>query len=218
MSLQNRLKPTATATITPMNRRAAALRDHLIELVVRLSADQTRYADPGYVEATVRQAVAAFPSARCGPSGRSIDASVVWSGRPPDELVEQLRRVLGDAGYRVVVRERRECAGPACSKGAMVDWNQPSQVPPGWFSNSICGTHHYRRCSGCSSICEMSSTNSADPAPSLRCEVCGVMMVEWGGSKIWQADLVPPQGAALISDGGGGRSGLPPSRRGGPPD
>jgi hypothetical protein len=189
-SLQNRLKPTATATITPMGRRVAALRDHLIELVVRLSEDKTKYADPNYVKGVLGEALGAFPSARWGPAGRSIDASVALAGRPADDLVERLRRVLGDAGYRVVIRERRECAEPACSTGAMVDWNRLSQVPPGWFSNLICGTHHYRQCSRCNSTYEMSSTNSVDPAPSLHCEVCGVMMVEWGGSKIWQADLV----------------------------
>jgi hypothetical protein len=185
-----RLKPYATVTITPMGRRAAVVRDHLIEVVVKLTDDKTSEADPGYVARVVREALGAFSSALSGPNRRSIDSSVVWPGRPADDLVEQLRRVLTDAGYKLAVRERRECAEPACSTAGMADWNQLFQVPPGWFSNSICGTHHYRQCSSCHSTYRMSSTNTAEPAPSLHCEVCGVMMVEWGSSKIWAAELV----------------------------
>jgi hypothetical protein len=185
-----RRKPTATATITPMSRRAAAVRNHLIELVVNLSDDDTKYGDEEYVAGVAREALSAFPSALWGPSRRSIDASVVSQGRPADDRVDQLRRVLEDAGYRLVVRERRECAEPTCETGAMIDWNRLSQVPPGWFSNLLCGAHHYRQCSCCRSTYRMSSTNAVDPAPSVRCQVCGLMMVEWGGSKIWEAELV----------------------------
>jgi hypothetical protein len=182
--VEKRLKPTVTATITPMRRRASALRDHLIELVVKHNAGETKHAE---LAGVLREALGAFKSALSGPARGGSDASVVWPDRPPDDLVEQLRRVLVDAGYRPVVRENAE---PACSTGVMVDWNHLSQVPPGWFNNEICGAHHYRQCASCGSIYRMSSTNSVEPAPSMRCQVCGVMMVEWGSSKIWQAELV----------------------------
>jgi len=36
----------------------------------------------------------------------------------------------------------------------------------------------------------MSSSNAGGPAPSLKCTVCDAVMVEWGGTKLWFAELV----------------------------
>jgi hypothetical protein len=36
----------------------------------------------------------------------------------------------------------------------------------------------------------MSSTNSSEKAPSLHCELCGAILVEWGSTKVWQAELI----------------------------
>src|SRR5262249_25958606 len=119
-----------------------------------------------------------LPSAtgRAGTSGRAVigvECSAMSPGRPDGELVERLRAVLLAEGYRVAVREKRECAEPACTTEAVVDWYHPSEVPARWFSNAICDKHNYRSCARCESIYVMTNTNSVAQAPSVHCEVCG---------------------------------------------
>jgi hypothetical protein len=36
----------------------------------------------------------------------------------------------------------------------------------------------------------MSSANASGQAPSIHCEVCGMILVEWGGTKVWTVELV----------------------------
>jgi hypothetical protein len=204
-------RPTATATIDPMGHRGAGERDHSIKVLIGLNASDPRYADKGQAAATARRSLDAYSPrdgerdrrtfrevthSRKGKAGTfttvvvAVEGSAVWTGRPADETVEILRASLVAEGYRVTLRERRECVEPACSTDAMVDWGQTNLVPSGWFSNEICGGHNYRRCAKCHSIFVLTATNAAGQAPSVHCEVCGLVLVEWGSSKIWDAVLV----------------------------
>ena len=36
----------------------------------------------------------------------------------------------------------------------------------------------------------LASTNAAGQAPAVHCEVCGQVLIEWGSSKVWIAQLV----------------------------
>jgi hypothetical protein len=118
-----------------------------------------------------------------------VEGTVLWSGRPGAESVEQLRDALQREGYRVAVREKRECSEDHCPTRAMVEWDRPSDVPSGWYSGSTCGRHNYRMCAKCRSVYRMTSTNAAGQAPAVHCTVCGRILVEWGASKIWTAEL-----------------------------
>jgi hypothetical protein len=205
------VKPTATATIEPVGRRTRDPRDHSIKVVLEFSAFEAKYADRGYVTEVARRSLAGFPPtngeldrrefgevsaaskvAKAGAAGGpvvGVEGSAIWRGRPGDELVEGLRAGLLSEGYRVALRERRECGKVECTVDALVEWNQPSSVPKGWHSNVVCGKHNYRECSRCKSLYVMTSISSAGPAPSVHCEVCGIILIEWGGSKIWSAEL-----------------------------
>lgn len=183
-------KLTATATIVPMGPRATAPRDHLIEVIVDSS---DKKADTSSVAGVARLSLDAFPPSPGWPDRRRFDgaqASVVCFGRPADASVEELRRALAEAGCRVILRETRECAEPSCATETMMEWNRPSLVPRGWFTSGICGRHDYRACPGCKSVYTFTSTNCGDHAPSVHCQVCGSVMIEWGSSKVWEAQLV----------------------------
>lgn len=117
----------------------------------------------------------------------SIEARVAVPEPPSESVMQALRAALGGAGYTVSVTELREC--DECLASVMVPWGQ-STPPTGWHSMAICGKHHYKSCGTCGSVYVMSSTNASGPAPSLHCEVCNTVMVEWGGTKLWFAELV----------------------------
>lgn len=117
----------------------------------------------------------------------SIEARVAVPESPSESVMQALRAALGGAGYTVSVTELREC--DECLASVMVPWGQ-STPPTGWHSTAICGKHHYKSCGACGSVYVMSSTNASGPAPSLHCEVCNTVMVEWGGTKVWYAELV----------------------------
>jgi hypothetical protein len=205
-------KPTATATIEPMGHRATVPRNHLINITLKLTPIDAKHADKEYVASVARRSLEGFPPANGQPDRRRfgdvsvsgkvgksggvsnvvvcVEGSVVWPGRPGDDPVERLRAVLLAEGYRVAVREKRECAESECTTEAMVEWNRPSDLPSGWYSNLICGKHNYRTCSKCKSIYVLTSTSSAGQAPSVHCGVCGEVMIEWGSSKMWNAELI----------------------------
>ena len=200
--------PTATVTITPMGRHTAFPRDHLIEVMINLGEGTTPFADKGYVAAVVRKSLASFPAASATKIGNvsvskkgkhnegvistviGVEGSAVSHGRPENDAVEQLRAALLDAEYNAVIREKRECGEPGCPVGVMVDWNRPAKVPSGWYSNQVCGRHNYRQCPQCNSVYLMTHTSSAGQAPAVHCEVCGIVLFEWGSSKVWHAELV----------------------------
>ena len=82
----------------------------------------------------------------------------------------------------------------------IVDWNRPNRrtSPAGTASRSA-GKHNYRMCGKCKSTYVLTSTNAAGQGPSVHCEVCGEVMIEWGSSKIWSAELLTRGEAALTS-------------------
>jgi hypothetical protein len=113
-------------------------------------------------------------------------------GRPAVDLLEEVIRLLSREGYRVSMRERRECSEATCHSEVVLDW-QHALNPPGWFSTSICGKHDYRTCLTCKSVYLLHAESSIGQAPSLACEVCGHVLIAWGGSKLWTAELVVRQ-------------------------
>lgn len=206
-------KPSATTTIEPMGRRTKIPRDHLIKVMLTLSTIDAKHTDKGHVASVARQSLESFSPPRDQPDRRKfvevsvaskfgkpgsaasvvigVEGSVIWAGRPEDDSVQRLRAALLGEGYRVAaVRETRECAEPSCTTEAIVDWDRPKAVPSGWYSNLTCGKHHYRTCSKCKSLYVLTSTNSVGQAPSVHCGVCGTILIEWGSSKVWEAELV----------------------------
>jgi hypothetical protein len=202
-------KPMVTVTIE-LIRRHASLREHSIRVTIMLSTVEARFADRATVLRLARESLEGFApekdeSDRRGFSELSvshqkrgvaesvvvgIEGTVVWPRRPSDEQIERLRATLVGGEYRVAIRERRECAEPGCAIDAPVDWHQASSVPPTWFSSRLCGRHGYRSCSGCASTYLLTSTNCDGQGPSVHCQVCGLILMEWGSTKVWQAELV----------------------------
>jgi hypothetical protein len=195
-----------------MGKRTASPRDHLIKVMLRLSTIEDKFADKGYVADVVRKSLGGFPPPNGKPDQRTfielsvanrvgktrtlanvvvgVEGSAPWSGRPKADSVEGFCDALLGEGYRVEIREKRECAEAACPVAAMVDWNRPAEIPAGWYSSLICGRHNYRTCVKCHSVYVLTSTNAAGQAPSVACKICGTLMIGWGGSKVWTADLV----------------------------
>jgi hypothetical protein len=199
---------TATATIDPVGRREVVPREHVINVTLDV-VDGDPAADRAHATEMLRRCFGALgePSqqafrersiARRGKGGTtteivvSVEGSAVERGRPAHDAVESMRAALAAAGYRVSLRERRECAESGCSSDAMMTWAQPDAQPPGWFTGAVCGRHGYRTCPGCQSVFRLESEASIGPAPSLHCEVCGGVLVEWGSSKQWVAELITP--------------------------
>jgi hypothetical protein len=189
------------ATVDPVGPRGAPGREHMIKIVLELGGTDAEQLDRDHVVARARRVLDACETrdvlaSRRGKAGAvttsvvAVEGHAVVSGRPGDAAIESLRAALLADGYRVSVRERRECSEPVCSTDALVAWNDAEHVPIGWFSSATCGRHSLRRCAGCASVYRLSSTNAAGQAPSVHCEVCGMVLVEWGGSKIWTAQLI----------------------------
>jgi hypothetical protein len=184
--------------------RPPALQEHVITLNIDLGGPEPKHQDKVRVMALTREAFAMFAPVdgardlrrfsdvfqRPGGPVTGVDASVVQDARPTVAAIDALRAILIAEGYRVTVREARPCGHPGCGAEAVVDWNRPTLVPPGWFNHATCGKHQYRTCTACRSTYLMTSENTAGQAPSVRCEVCGAMMIEWGGTKLWHAELV----------------------------
>jgi hypothetical protein len=212
MTTPTTAKPTATATIEPVGPRTTVPREHLVTVMIRLSGIDARYADKGYVAGVARKSLEGFPPAKGRADRRTlvelsvsskvnhqrgttnvvvgVEGSAPAFGRPREDAVAGFCDALAEAGYRVELREKRECAEPGCPTAAVVDWNRPEGIPPSWYSHAICGRHNYRTCPKCKSSYVLTSTNSVGHAPSVACEVCGALMIGWGGSKLWTAELV----------------------------
>ncbi len=202
--------PPAKVSIDPMGRATAGVRDHLVTVTLELGPAEPRFADKGVAAAVARRSLEGYVPTD-GPDTRKlreltqpsrakagvvtnvvvgVEASVVWAGRPDDAAMELVRTTLTGEGYRVQLRERRECTEGICSTDVVIAWAQPDDVPTGWFSHSVCGRHFYRRCAKCKSVYRLTSMNAAGQGPSVKCQVCDQILVEWGSSKIWDAELV----------------------------
>jgi len=205
-------RPLATATIEPSGPRRRLPREHTVKVTLGFSAMDARYADKRHVVAVAKRSLEGCPRAEDGSDRRAfadvsatrkvakmkttttvvvgLDAKLLWPDRPSEDAIEHLRDSLQGDGYQVRILERRECAEPDCPSDAMVDWSEPSFVPTAWYSDRICGRHNYRVRSRCKSVFVMTSTSAAGQASAVYCSVCGKVLVEWGASKIWVAELV----------------------------
>jgi hypothetical protein len=209
---RSRVRATAAATVEPTGARdGSSRREHVIKLVVELDQADAKDGNKAEVIATTRQALAGY-APRTGEADRretreigstrrsktgavstvvvAIEGSAVWHGRPSAASIDALSSTLLRDGYRVAVRERRECAQLRCTTDAMVEWNENDEVPPGWLSSSVCGRHTFKSCGDCGSSYLCTATNAAGQAPSVYCTVCDAVLIEWGSSKVWDAQLV----------------------------
>ena len=195
-------KPTASATIEPVGPRTRKPRRHAVRVILRFTGFEPKFADRSWVLGTAESALAAVsPSiAHEAPTfgdvlGKTsnvlgIEGVMVCADKPEGLLIDQIRQVLVAAGYSVAAREVRECSESDCTTTALVDCARPTAVPGGWHSADVCGRHGYKPCAVCGSTYVMSCSNATSAAPSVHCEVCGEILVEWGGTKLWTANLV----------------------------
>ncbi|HZS35923.1 MAG TPA: hypothetical protein VFF06_03805 [Polyangia bacterium] len=196
-------RPNAAATVEARGRRNKVPRDYVIKIL--LDVNGAEHADASLVTSIARKALAGFPpdadeadrrrfepvsSRGTKPVVIAVEGTAACHGRPDDASIQALRVALLDGGYRVTVRETRECTQPECSSDTMVEWNRPAFVPPGWHASQICGKHDFKTCGRCRSVYLMTSYSAAGQAPSVSCEVCGGVMIEWGSTKVWSAELV----------------------------
>jgi hypothetical protein len=198
------LKPSASAIIEPTGSRQRNPREHAVRLKINFATLEKKFGDRSWIVDVLHSALAGFPSLTGQPDSATVgdivgkmgnkvvgvEGSILCAGRPDSSAIVVLREALTTAGYNVVVRELRECSHASCTTSVMIDWARPHAVPAGWYEPLVCGRHGYKACSTCNSVYVMSSANAVGQAPSLHCEVCGAVMIEWGGSKIWNAELV----------------------------
>ncbi len=203
------INPTAIITIEPNRFRARTAESHSLKVVIKLGSTDGLFAAKGDAEAVAIQALEAGRAAkdferqltelsvsRKGKGGvisnivSGVEGVTIMDTRPDPVAINRACAVLIAAGYRVAVREIRKCSESGCVSEATVEWNREAVIPSGWYGAVICGKHNYRTCRKCNSTYLMSSMNSEGQAPSLDCEVCGEIIVEWGSSKVWSAELV----------------------------
>lgn len=195
------MKPAASATVEPIGPRAREPRQYAVRVVLRFTGIEPKFADRSWVLGMAQSGFAAVAHsvAHEAPtfgdflgSTRNVigvEGVMVCADKPTDVFLAQLREVLVAAGYGVVVRELRECSESGCTATALVDCAR-SAPPAGWHAAQICGRHGYKPCAHCGSTYVMSCSNATRAAPSVHCEVCGEILVEWGGTKLWTAELV----------------------------
>ena len=183
----------ALVTIEPRGPKTTGARQYQVRFTLELDAA----AEKSAVMAVARAAMEPFAAlgAECAfgelaikTKTTSIEARAALPSAPSEALVAELRAALSAAGYAVGISELREC--DECLASVMVPWAQTATPPTGWHAPTICGKHQYKSCGGCGSTYVMSCSNSSGPAPSLHCEVCNTILVEWGGTKLWFAELV----------------------------
>lgn len=196
-------KPTASAIIEPFGPRARWPRRHTLRLVLRFTGIEPKFAERSWVLGIAQSAIEKVSEVLDHEettfgdvSGKTedillgIEGRMICSGKPDAPSLDQLRRVLVAAGYGVTMLEIRECEEAACTATLGVDCARPSVVPGGWFDGHTCGRHGYKRCMACGSTYVMSSESVSTAAPSVHCDVCGGILVEWGSTKYWTAELV----------------------------
>jgi len=192
-------RPTATVNLEPIGERAGSARGYSVRLHLPLSNFDEKFADRVSVLAVAQRALGDLGDGEAphyfdvvSAKGKllAIDASMVHGESLDAQAIGRLRETLSGAGYHVAIRTVRECTNDACGATMPMDASRPEATPTGWFSADVCGKHGFRSCAGCNSVYLMSSTNAAGQAPSVHCEVCGAILVEWGGTKQWTVDLV----------------------------
>jgi len=181
-------------TIEPRGAKTSAGRQYQVRFTLEIEAASDK-AGALVLANEAMAPLAAQPGAECvfgelaiKTKTNLIEARASLPAAPSESMMQGLRATLSGAGYTVSMTELREC--DECLASVMVPWNQAATPPTGWHSGTICGKHHYKSCGSCGSVYVMSSTNASGPAPSLHCEVCNGVMVEWGGTKLWFAELV----------------------------
>jgi hypothetical protein len=193
-------KPTASATVESIGPPAGGARRCAVRLVLRFNDADPKFTDRSWMSELARSALVALSATvheaptfadalgKAGGSALGLEVHVVYAAKPPS--LDPLRQVLLAAGYEVDAREVRECGEAGCATNTVVDSARAAEVPAGWFGTEVCGRHGYKLCPACSSTYAMSSSNANNSAPSVHCEVCGGILVEWGGTKLWTAELV----------------------------
>ncbi len=196
-------KPTASAMIEPCGPRTGHARRYTLRVVLRFGGDEPKFADRNWVRGIVESALdgasaqldhetPAFTDVLGKMEGAvlGIEGTLDCAAKPDAAVIDELRRLLGAAGYGLAARELRECEDPGCTSTATIDCARPSDLPPGWFDAHVCGRHGYKRCTTCASTYVMSCENTSTAAPSVHCSVCGEILIEWGSTKHWTAELV----------------------------
>jgi hypothetical protein len=191
-------RPTAAATIEPVGPRTSAPRAHAVRLYLPLSSFEERLADRravlGFAEAALRaldgDGAPSYFDVLSREKLVAIDAASSLTDAPSADAIERMRQALADVGYRVSMRALRECIDGGCTTALMADPAHLDAVPSGWHSATVCGKHGYRSCGGCGSLYVMTSDPAHGPAEAVHCEVCAGVLVEWGASKSWTAELV----------------------------
>jgi len=193
------VRPKAHATVEPLGPRARKPRGHAVRLYVELNGFDAQFADRARVLTFIHEALhelADGEPARCfdvrGAKEKlvGIEAAVICADTPAEGALGRLRDALTAAGYTATIRELRECDDESCTTTAPMDSGQTGSTPVGWYNAQTCGKHGYRACAGCNSVYVMSSANASGQAASIHCEVCGMVLVEWGGTKVWTVELV----------------------------
>jgi hypothetical protein len=193
--------PPSTARASAIGTLEPAPRGHLLRLLLDVSGADGKAGDRAHAGGAARAALAALPTASDGDrsfgelaakAGKvtAVEGCIVLAARPDDAAVEELRATLRTHGFELSLKETRACTHDGCMTSVMSTWNQPAMIPFGWHSSSLCGKHQYKQCSGCDSTYRMTSSNASGHAPSLHCQVCGTILVEWGGTKVWDCELV----------------------------
>jgi len=192
-------RPTASADIEPVDGPERTPRRYSVRLRIEISRFEQRFADRSSAVVAAGGAIGVLDG---GADAHytdvlaskeklvAVEASAVCADRPDAAAITRMREMLSGAGYNVTVRELRECGDAGCSASAPMDTARPNAAPLGWFNLETCGKHGYRACGNCGSVYVMWSANAGGQAPSIHCEVCGAILVEWGGTKVWTADLV----------------------------
>jgi hypothetical protein len=197
--------PSATVTLEPRGPRGDGEREHVVRVSIKLREGDGSRGDARHVAEVTRAALAPFvhdidrrtidevcskPVGKIPAKVMSIEGAVIERELPADDLLDRAVAVLIQEGYSVAVMETRECREATCLSSVVMSRSQRATIPRTWHATDVCGRHHYKVCASCNSTYLMSSSNAAGQAESLHCEVCGVIMIEWGGSKVWSAELV----------------------------
>ncbi len=206
------VRPTALLRVGPIGSLERSPRDYLIALEITLGRGESveeELTRIGALAASSLRGVSPKGTASDGPVVRNlrsasfrgkdgamhssiwaVEAEVLCAGWPADDAIAAIRNELSAAGYLVTTEERRACAEVGCNEDAPVKSSRRDVRPQGWFNESVCGRHNFRACTSCHTVFRLVSESANGPAPSLHCSHCGVVMIEWGGTKVWEAQLV----------------------------